>query len=128
MFGGVEQLLRDSQDWAYRDQAQLATGFENWHPAETDVATWGATPMVTSAATANGTMPGPSAPAGAPGTSISMPNAVTAAGFTPAASANLNSAAPPGGIGMDGMMTNWLESMNAFNSMAAGYNEDEWYQ
>jgi hypothetical protein len=31
MFGGVEQLLRDSSDWAYRDQAQLATGFENWN-------------------------------------------------------------------------------------------------
>ena len=31
MFGGVEQLLRDSSDWAYRDQAQLATGFGNWN-------------------------------------------------------------------------------------------------
>lgn len=30
MFGGVDQLLRDSQDWVYRDQAQLATGFDNW--------------------------------------------------------------------------------------------------
>lgn len=35
MFGGVEQLLRDSQDWAYRDQAQLATGFENWNTLDT---------------------------------------------------------------------------------------------
>ncbi|KAH0000757.1 hypothetical protein KCU78_g15218, partial [Aureobasidium melanogenum] len=30
MFGGVEQLLRDSQDWVFRDQAQLASGFGNW--------------------------------------------------------------------------------------------------
>lgn len=29
-FGGVEQLLRDSQNWVYRDQAQYATGFGNW--------------------------------------------------------------------------------------------------
>lgn len=30
MFGGVEQLLRDGQDWVFQDQAQLANGFENW--------------------------------------------------------------------------------------------------
>lgn len=30
MFGGVDQLLRESQDWVFRDQAQLASGFENW--------------------------------------------------------------------------------------------------
>lgn len=28
--GNLEQLLQTSNDWAYRDQAQLATGFENW--------------------------------------------------------------------------------------------------
>lgn len=31
MFGGVEQLLRDTSDWAYRDHAQLATEFGNWN-------------------------------------------------------------------------------------------------
>ena len=31
MFGGVDQLLRDSQDWWLRDQSQLAMGFENWN-------------------------------------------------------------------------------------------------
>jgi len=31
MFGGVEQLLRDTSDWAYRDQAQLASEFGNWN-------------------------------------------------------------------------------------------------
>jgi hypothetical protein len=31
MFGGVEQLLRQTSDWAYRDQAQLATEFGNWN-------------------------------------------------------------------------------------------------
>ncbi|KAK5117418.1 Nitrogen assimilation transcription factor nit-4 [Meristemomyces frigidus] len=42
MFGGVEQLLRDSQDWVYRDQAQFATGFGNWNGngTEIDPAAW----------------------------------------------------------------------------------------
>jgi hypothetical protein len=30
LFGGVDQLLRDSQDWWLRDQSQLAMGFEQW--------------------------------------------------------------------------------------------------
>jgi hypothetical protein len=30
MFGGVDQLLRDSQDWWLKDQSQLAMGFEQW--------------------------------------------------------------------------------------------------
>jgi hypothetical protein len=128
MFGGVEQLLRDSQDWAYRDQAQLATGFENWHPTETDAATWGATPMVASAAAVDTAMPRQLFQAAASGASVSTPTTVAAAGYVPAASANSNGVAPQGGVGMDGMMTDWLESMNAFNSMAAGYNEDEWYR
>lgn len=36
MFGGVEQLLRDTSDWAYRDQAQLATEFGNWNALDVD--------------------------------------------------------------------------------------------
>lgn len=30
MFGGVEQLLRDSSDWVFQDQASLAFGLGNW--------------------------------------------------------------------------------------------------
>lgn len=30
LFGGVEQLLRDSNDWWIRDQSQIAVGFERW--------------------------------------------------------------------------------------------------
>jgi len=30
MFGGVEQLLRDSSDWVFHDQASLASGLGNW--------------------------------------------------------------------------------------------------
>ena len=41
MFGGVEQLIRDSQDWVYRDQAQFATGFDNWTGMDMDASSWG---------------------------------------------------------------------------------------
>jgi hypothetical protein len=41
MFGGVDQLIREGQDWIFRDQTQLANGFENWHPASIDeMASW----------------------------------------------------------------------------------------
>lgn len=36
MFGGIDQLLRQSQDWAYKDQAQFGTGFGNWTGAAGD--------------------------------------------------------------------------------------------
>jgi hypothetical protein len=34
LFGGVDQLLRESSDWWLRDQSQLAVGFEHWPMAE----------------------------------------------------------------------------------------------
>lgn len=40
MFGGVEQLLHESNDWTYRDQAQLATGFENWTGVDVSPVVW----------------------------------------------------------------------------------------
>ncbi|KAF1939034.1 hypothetical protein EJ02DRAFT_266663 [Clathrospora elynae] len=41
LFGGVDQLLREGQDWIYRDQTQLATDFENWNPQSIDdIASW----------------------------------------------------------------------------------------
>lgn len=41
VFGGVDQLLREGQDWIYRDQTQLASGFENWNPQSIDdIASW----------------------------------------------------------------------------------------
>lgn len=30
MFGGVEELLREGQDWWMKDQSAVATGFDNW--------------------------------------------------------------------------------------------------
>jgi hypothetical protein len=41
VFGGVDQLLREGQDWIFRDQTQLANGFDNWNPASMDdMASW----------------------------------------------------------------------------------------
>ncbi|KAF1966006.1 hypothetical protein BU23DRAFT_518635 [Bimuria novae-zelandiae CBS 107.79] len=40
LFGGVEQLLREGQDWMWRDQNQLASGFDNWNYGVDDIAGW----------------------------------------------------------------------------------------
>ena len=38
LFGGVDALIREGQDWWLRDQSQLALGFDNWNLTEADVA------------------------------------------------------------------------------------------
>ena len=41
LFGGVDQLIREGQDWIFRDQTQLASGFDNWSNQEFgDIASW----------------------------------------------------------------------------------------
>lgn len=40
LFGGADQLMRDGQDWIFRDQSQLASGFDNWTTNLDDVASW----------------------------------------------------------------------------------------
>jgi hypothetical protein len=40
LFGGVEQLIREGQDWWLRDQNQLAVGFDNWNYGVDDIASW----------------------------------------------------------------------------------------
>lgn len=41
LFGGVDQLIREGQDWIFRDQTQLASGFGNWvTPNIDDMAGW----------------------------------------------------------------------------------------
>lgn len=45
MFGGIDQLLQQSQDWVYKDQAQFGTGFGNWIGATDDAyGNWPAEP------------------------------------------------------------------------------------
>ncbi|KAH0847546.1 putative phospholipid-transporting ATPase NEO1 [Fonsecaea monophora] len=38
LFGGVESLIEETQDWFFKDQNQLAVGFENWGSEPPD---WG---------------------------------------------------------------------------------------
>ncbi|KIW64741.1 hypothetical protein PV04_09653 [Phialophora macrospora] len=38
MFGGVDSLIEDTQDWIFKDQNQFAMGFENWNSDPPD---WG---------------------------------------------------------------------------------------
>lgn len=125
MFGGVEQLIRDSQEWAYRDQAQLASGFDNWNQIDIDPSTWDTSPpAVTSvgmpvAANLNGggiTVGGP----------VHMPSSDVSVAVAAAAPQTQTQTQTPA---MDGLgMANWLNSMNVYNSLAGAYNEDEWYQ
>ncbi|CAK1358382.1 unnamed protein product [Cercospora beticola] len=142
MFGGVEQLIRDSQDWAYRDQAQMAAGFGNWNQLDIDPTAWTQqTPVTTRAANApmhvpvdmhNGIVGGPVQqqqqqqqqhiiPGTAPPPATSLPLTTTTASYPPHSTSPQSVAADPG-------MANWLSSMNAYNSMATAYDENEWYQ
>lgn len=73
MFGGIEQLMREGQDWALRDQQNLAMGFENWGTVDWTDLSWmsganngtGVLPGM-----ANGTVYGP----GAAETNLAMNN------------------------------------------------------
>ena len=106
MFGGIEQLIQESNDWTYRDQAQLATGFENWTGMDVSPAIWqngGSMPgQISGVSTAAGTVGGAMV--------ASMP---ATTGYAQNVSAG-ESAYP-------------TFAMNGANFMA-GYNEEEWYQ
>jgi len=41
MFGGVDSLIEETQDWFFKDQNQLAMGFENWGASDAQQ-DWGA--------------------------------------------------------------------------------------
>ncbi|KAJ4301537.1 hypothetical protein N0V90_003630 [Kalmusia sp. IMI 367209] len=102
LFGGVEQLIREGQDWWLRDQNQLAFGFDNWNHGVDDIAGWFA---------GQGAVGSPglvAAPAGAD---------IMNGGPVVNAPVNGNGVLPQGqgGGGMYG------EGLNA-------YNEQDWYQ
>jgi hypothetical protein len=121
MFGGVEQLIRESSDWAYRDQAQLATGFENWNTSD---------PPDPSTNWLNG-------PNGDASASFPVPQQQVQAPVAPAAAA----AAPvvptygmPNGVATSNAvnantyaMMNWMNGANPYTNMM-NYDEDEWYR
>ncbi|KAF2708761.1 hypothetical protein K504DRAFT_467991 [Pleomassaria siparia CBS 279.74] len=105
-YGGVEQLIRDSQDWWLRDQSQLATGFENWNFSPDDIDTWFA-----------GNQPGIGSPAASHlnGYAINSPAATTNGGAVQGP--NANATTTNGGV----------NGAAVFGDALNAYNEHEWY-
>jgi hypothetical protein len=127
LFGGVDQLLREGQDWIYRDQTQLATDFENWNPQGVDdIASWFAgtanptgvfQPTTTTTAVAPVTVnEADGGPVGGDGVAaVAATNGFPNGRFN----GNVNNANPNGfgAIGLNGM------GLQGFT-----YDEQSWYQ
>jgi hypothetical protein len=120
MFGGVEQLIRDSSDWAYRDQAQLATGFENWNTSDPPDAS-------------NNWLNGPNG--GDSSASFPISQQQVQPPVPPAAAAPVVPpySIPNGGVTIDAAnanayaMMNWMNGANPYTNMM-NYDEEEWYR
>jgi hypothetical protein len=113
-FGGVEQLIREGQDWWLRDQNQLAIGFDNWTmPGSEEMGVW-----------LNNT----AAQAGA----ISSPPMGPTSGYatSPMTDANgaMNGGPVNGTSNVNGM--NGVTGLNAggYGTALNSYNEQDWYQ
>ena len=116
MFGGIEQLIREGQDWALRDQQNLAMGFGNW-----DTVDWADFGWMSSASNGSGVLPGVSSGAtygpGAAGTNLAM-STVGVNGTNDVAMINgMNSM--NGGNAMPGI--NWARTHGFID------NESDWY-
>lgn len=103
LFGGVDQLIREGRDWIFRDQAQLADGFDNWNHNYEDIASWfastggspgafQATPAHSRSATMNG------GPVGAPHPNAYINGNLNGNGVGANGSANANA----NGMGLQG--------------------------
>jgi hypothetical protein len=100
LFGGVEQLLREGQDWWLRDQNQLAIGFEQWpHPQES-----------------TGWVPG------------TAPPAITSAPTTTSLDALASLANEWNGAVLDGTNLGMGLGGNGLDGISQYPNENEWYQ
>ena len=117
MFGGVDQLIRETQDWIYRDSQQVATGFENWDSLTMDPLTW------TNGVAPDGTTLGGLAPATMPMTTGGQ-SQMYAGGMTANSNAGMNM---NGNVSMGGgyPMMQWLSNAD---DMATYYNEGAFYQ
>ncbi|QIW98958.1 hypothetical protein AMS68_004476 [Peltaster fructicola] len=128
IFGGIEQLLRDTQDWAYKDQAQFGAGFGNWNGLDDDQTTTTTTAAAAAAGwqetrMMNNALQHPSLAVAAPPARGSPASSAAFATHT-ATSVNVQDRRTPSD------WTGGLNSMSAsdiYNSMMS-YNEDEWYQ
>lgn len=113
LFGGVDQLMREGQDWIFRDQTQLASGFDNWNPQSIDdIASWFAsTASPTNGYTATTTNP-------VMGGEI---NGGPVGGVAPNGYANLN------GNGNANPNLNGVAGMNGMGMQGFTYDEQSWY-
>lgn len=68
MFGGVDSLIEESQDWWFQDQSQLALGFDNWNNSSSGWTPMNGSPNV--------------AMLGAPDTSVQAPSARSNGSFS----------------------------------------------
>lgn len=103
LFGGVEQLIREGQDWWLRDQNQLAVGFDNWNYNADDIASWFAN----------------QATAGSPGQGeYVVAGSVLENGINGGAVTNVS------GNGN----VNGTNGVQGYEGGMTGYNESEWYQ
>ncbi|KAF2723790.1 hypothetical protein K431DRAFT_282484 [Polychaeton citri CBS 116435] len=127
MFGGVEQLIRENMDWVYKDQAQIASGFDNWTGGMEGMDHWSNGHAVSPVASGGGVIsaaPPPSVrnapvPANIQG-GYGIPNGLD------------NGVGVGTGIGSVNTVANGYPMMDGmqgiFNGSVAAYNEDEWYQ
>jgi len=112
LFGGVDQLIREGQDWIFRDQTQLANGFDNWnsHSIE-DIASWFASTQ----------SPGNQYPApGGLGMAAQM-NGGPVGGAPTNGYPNMNGNGGPNVNGVHGV--NGITGLPGFNT----YDEGSWY-
>jgi hypothetical protein len=128
MFGGVEQLIRDSNNWIYRDSEQVATGFDNWDDLSMDPLTWtngvapiGTTldfvPQATQSMQHHANMP----------MAASTQGPIFNAGMAPANTASNTAIGANGNMAMATgyPMMRWLSNAD---DMATYYNEGAFYQ
>lgn len=109
LFGGVEQLIREGQDWWLRDQNQLAFGFDNWNHGVEDMAGW---------FTAQG---------GVVGSPTLVNPAVDPSAVTAVSAPEVMNGGPVmtnGNGGVNGV----LAGVQGLGQGLNAYNEQEWYQ
>ncbi|KAF2273007.1 uncharacterized protein EI97DRAFT_436441 [Westerdykella ornata] len=130
LFGGVEQLLREGENWWIRDQTQLASGFGNWG----DFSAGDLAILESTAVSLAGSSGNPGAPAGTaavnggynPLSPVVEMHGVGAGrvGVSTGMNGNLNASA--NGNNPNGL--NGLGGVQGYGGALNSYNEHEWYQ
>ncbi|CAI6332507.1 unnamed protein product [Periconia digitata] len=141
VFGGVEQLMREGQDWWLRDQNQLALGFDNWNFAASTAATTAAAAAVAPAVSSG--HPAASAAIGGLGNGTDDLNAAAewfaaqqsrqggsgGGGILGASSPGFDVEGLMSGVDGGGGVNGVNAAMGAYSVGDGGlYDESEWYQ